>query len=198
MRAAPASSLSSRSRFCAQLALEMLARQVGGDARQHFFALDRLGDVVDRAELEARHLVRHLAARRQKDHERCCASPAAPSIRGRPRSRPCPASSRRGASGPVASASRCRARSGRPSPPGCDDRCRSACGPAPAGWWGCRRRRESSTAASRCQRASPLPCESLSSLLCLRGSSDAASSRTPSKSKLAASAPMRRPRAAST
>ena len=52
------------------LALEVLSRQMHGDARQHFFALDRLGDVVDRADLETRYLVRHFAARRQEDHQR--------------------------------------------------------------------------------------------------------------------------------
>ena len=53
-----------------KLALEMLARQMRGDARQHFFGLDRFGDVVDGAQLEARHFVGHLAARRQEDDGR--------------------------------------------------------------------------------------------------------------------------------
>src|SRR4029450_5076515 len=52
-----------------QLAFEMPARQVSGDARQHFFALDRLGDVVDRAELEPPHLFRDFAARAQEKSE---------------------------------------------------------------------------------------------------------------------------------
>jgi hypothetical protein len=51
-----------------QLALEMLPRQVRGNARQHLLALDRLGDVVDGAELEARDLVGNFAPRRKKDH----------------------------------------------------------------------------------------------------------------------------------
>ena len=42
----------------------------GPHTRQHFLGLNRLGDVVDRAEFEARHLVGHFAARRQKNHDR--------------------------------------------------------------------------------------------------------------------------------
>ena len=87
-----------------QLALEMQPRQVRRDARQHFLALDRLGDVVDRAELETRDLVRHFAARRQEDHDGVARLGLRPSARGTPRSRPCPASSRRAASGPAAPA----------------------------------------------------------------------------------------------
>ena len=190
MRAAPASSLSRRSRFSPQLALEMLARQVGRDARQHLFALDRLGDVVDRAELEARHLVRHFAARRQEDHERVARlrlrlqfAADLEAVHARHhhveqhqvRLRP-PRDLERG-----------RAVLRREDAMAA---CHAACAPAPAGSWRCRRRRESSTAASRCQRASPLP---LAIRTAPSSSSDAASSRTPSKSKLAASALMRRP-----
>ena len=46
------------------------AAQVRLDARQQLGHLERLGDVVVGAELEADHLVDHLAARRQHDHRR--------------------------------------------------------------------------------------------------------------------------------
>ena len=46
------------------------AAQVGLDARQQLRHLERLGDVVVGAELEADDLVDHLAARGEHDHRR--------------------------------------------------------------------------------------------------------------------------------
>ncbi len=53
----------------AHFALELLARDVVGDARDHFLGLDGLRDVVGGAELEAGDLVGHLAQRRQEDDD---------------------------------------------------------------------------------------------------------------------------------
>jgi hypothetical protein len=54
----------------AQLALEVLPRQVAGHPGQHLFGLDRLGDVVGGADAQAGHLLRHVAERRQEDDDR--------------------------------------------------------------------------------------------------------------------------------
>ena len=77
----------------------MQPRQVGRDARQHLFALDRLGDVVDRAELESRHLVRRPRRAPTGRSRRMSRVSGSALSRGTPRSRPCPASSRRAAPG---------------------------------------------------------------------------------------------------
>ena len=171
MRAAPASSRSRRSRLSRNARSRCWRDKVSRDARQDFFGLDRLGDVVHGAELEARHLVGHFAARRQEDDGGVAGfglrlEPAADLEPVDPRHHD--VEQHQVGRGALRDLERGRAVAGRP---GCGGRCHAACGPAPEGWWRCRPPPGWSTAARPRARAASANI----ALPCARSDSEAAS-----------------------